>query len=156
MWNLRSPKPGFRWMNACRKSKLRGISARQEIAEGSIYKYEKASVSSIEKRSYRFFFCPKSAPNSSPLSRTRRDFTSSRSMLISLSKAFALASAMRFSSSISNRRFCRSLSSALIRSIVPLKLLIRTNSEAFEWAFHALKTFALKLRRKGRINPRCS
>jgi hypothetical protein len=73
---------------------------------------------------YFFFFCFGSVCGSSPLNRLRREVTSSRSMLISLSSAAVFASAIFLSSSISSSRFFRSVSSVLIFSTVFLKLLI--------------------------------
>src|SRR3989304_5808155 len=102
-----------------------------------LYIREGVVFSEQQSTGYLFFFCPKSEFISSPLRRTRNDFTSSRSMVISLSSAFAFASAIRLSSSISSNRFFRSDSNALIRSIVLLKLLIaiasaRNESVAFQ------------------------
>jgi hypothetical protein len=64
--------------------------------------------------------------NLSPLRRARKELTSFRNLPISLSNAFAFASAILFNSSISTGRFFRSVSNALIRSIVLLKLPIET------------------------------
>ena len=60
----------------------------------------------------------------SPLKRSLSSFTSSLSMLISLSKALAFASAIFLSSSISSNRFSLSVSSDLICSTVFLMSLI--------------------------------
>jgi len=92
---------------------------------------------------YFFFFVLESASKSSPLKRSRNDFTSSRSMLISLSRALAFASAIFFSSSISSSRFLLSVSKALIRSIVFLKLLTSVPSDTVESIAIALKTFVV-------------
>ena len=66
----------------------------------------------------------RSSSLSSPLKRSRSSFTSSLSMLISLSKALAFASAIFLSSSISSSRFSLSVSSDLICSTVFLMSLI--------------------------------
>ena len=96
---------------------------------------------------YRFFFCPKSASSSSPLKRIRSDLTSSRSIVISLSSAFAFASAIRLSSSISSIRFLRSVSNALIRSVVLFKLLKTISSNSLDSVAAALKICAIQLSR---------
>jgi hypothetical protein len=97
--------------------------------------------SHVRKREWLdyFFFFPELRSRSSPLRSNRRDFTSSRSIVISLSKAFAFASAMRFSSSISNSRFFRSVSNALIRSTVLLKLLKPIHQYRANYAIKHLK-----------------
>jgi hypothetical protein len=66
----------------------------------------------------------RSSSLSPPLKRSRSSFTSSLSMLISLSKALAFASAIFLSSSISSSRFSLSVSSDLICSTVFLMSLI--------------------------------
>ena len=66
----------------------------------------------------------RSSSLSSPLKRSRSSLTSSLSMLISLSKALAFASAIFLSSSISSSRFSLSVSSDLICSTVFLMSLI--------------------------------
>jgi len=92
---------------------------------------------------YLLFLLLKSAASSSPLKRILSDFTSSRSMLISLSRALAFASAIFLSSSISSIRFRRSDSKALIRSIVDLKLLMTIPTQNL--SLSTLKTFAVQV-----------
>jgi hypothetical protein len=73
---------------------------------------------------YFLLFRLRSSSSSSPLKRSRSSFTSSLSMLISLSRALAFASAIFLSSSISSNRFSLSASSDLICSTLFLMLLI--------------------------------
>jgi hypothetical protein len=73
---------------------------------------------------YLLFLRFGSSSVSSPLKRSRSSFTSSLSILISLSRALAFASAIFLSSSISSNRFSLSASSDLICSTVFLMLLI--------------------------------
>ena len=74
---------------------------------------------------YFLFLRSKSSSSlSSPLKRRRNSFTSSRNMLISLSRALAFASAIFLSSSISSSKFPRSASNDLICSTVFLMLLM--------------------------------
>jgi hypothetical protein len=74
---------------------------------------------------YFLFLRSKSSSSlSSPVKSRRSSFTSSLSMLISLSKALAFASAIFLSSSISSSKFPRSDSNDLIWSTVFLMLLM--------------------------------
>ena len=75
---------------------------------------------------YFLFLWSKSSSSSlsSPLKSRRNSFTSSLSMLISLSRALAFASAIFLSSSISSSKFPRSDSNDLICSTVFLMLLM--------------------------------
>ena len=92
--------------------KWRGLDSRVGLCVVSVYFLFLRSRSSS------------SSSLSSPVKRRRSSFTSSLSMLISLSRALAFASAIFLSSSISSSKFPRSASNDLICSTVFLMLLM--------------------------------
>jgi hypothetical protein len=100
-----------------------GLSQRfcQLYLEGGEYRQKNRTTA---QRFHFLFLRFKSVSSFSPLKRSRNSFTSSRNMLISLSKALAFVSAIFLSSSISSSRFPRSASNALICSTVLFILLI--------------------------------